>query len=181
MSESERFLTKKRTVAIVIVAIIAASVFLVMFNLNGNSADFTHRDVRVIITDSMDGDPHPEYEISTIPKDTLVMVRLLSDSEKENIQVGDVVQFRYGNILNHHRVISNDPATRTIITQGDNVASPDPSMSYDKVRGEVVGTNHTLGMLVVFVKAYIFVILIFLVVLYLAMRLIEEMRKEKAT
>ena len=126
----------------------------------------------------MDGTP-TEYEISTIPKDSLVMVHILSDSEKENLKVGDVVQFWYGNVLNHHRVIDNDTVNHTIKTQGDNTPSPDPTMSYDEVRGQVVGVNHELGLIVTFVKTYVLAILLFFVVVYLAVRLVEEMRKER--
>ncbi|AMH94388.1 signal peptidase I [methanogenic archaeon ISO4-H5] len=178
MAFSEKFLTKKNAVTIAAVAIIALSIFFVFFNLNGNSADFSNRDIRLIITDSMDGEPQ-DYEIRTIPKDSLVMVEILSDSEKENLKVGDVVQFRYGNVYNHHRVIANDVESRTITTQGDNTDAPDSPMSYDKVRGKVVGVNHVLGELVTFVKAYVLVILIFFVAVYVAIRLVEEIRKEK--
>ena len=178
MSDCEQFLTKKRIFAIVAVVIVALSMFLLFYNLNGNSADFTDREVRLIITNSMDGEPQ-DYEISTIPKDSLVMVHILSDSEKENLKVGDVVQFRYGNVLNHHRVIDNDTVNHIITTQGDNTSSPDAPMSYDKVRGQVVGVNHELGLLVMFVKTYVLAILLFFVVVYLAVRLVEEMRKEK--
>ena len=178
MADLKEVFTRKRIVTIVAVAIVAVSVFAVFFTMNGNSANFLNRDIRVIITDSMDGEPHPEYEISTIPKDTLVMVRLISDEEKEDIQVGDVVQFRWGKILNHHRVIENNVEGRYLVTQGDNASSSE-TVSYDKVRGEVVGTNHALGVVVVLVKAYVLFLLILIVVLYIAFKLLEEIRKEK--
>jgi len=179
MADVKAIITDKRTITVIAVAIVAISVFAVFYNLNGGSADFTHREVRVIITDSMDGEPRTEYEIETIPKDSLVMVRFLSDSEKEDIKVGDVVQFRMGNVLNHHRVVENNVEGGYVITQGDNTDSPDGHISYDRVRGEVVGVNHALGEVFLFVKAYVFVILIGIVVLYIASKLVEEIRREK--
>ena len=170
---------RKTIITIAVVAVIAISVFAVFVNLNGGSADFSDREVRVIITDSMDGEPHPEYTISTIPKDSLVMVRMVSDSEKADIQVGDVVQFRVGGILNHHRVIENHPESGYMITQGDNTTSDDGHISYDRVRGVVVGVNHPLGEVFLFVKVYAIFLLILLVVIFIAAKLVEEIRREK--
>ena len=171
---------KKRLVALLIVAIVAFSIFAVFFHMNDNSADFSGREVRVIITDSMDGDPMP-YEIETIPVNTLVMVRKISDSEKENIQVGDVIQFWYGDILDHHRVVENNVEGHYMVTKGDN-SSTTETVSYDKIRGIVVGTNHFLGQIFIFVKMYVLFILVLIVVLYIASRLMEEIileRREK--
>ena len=179
MTELKEVLTGKRIVTIIAVIVVFSTVFVTFFTLNGNSADFSHREVRVIITDSMDGEPRDEYEIKTIPKDSLVMVRLLSDSEKEDIQVGDVIQFRMGNILNHHRVIENNTEEGYVITQGDNTSSPDPKISYDRIRGEVVGVNHALGEIVHFVKTYVFVLLILIVVIFIASKLAQEMIRER--
>ena len=166
--------------ALIIIAIIAGSIFTVFYHMNGNSADFRHREVRIIITDSMDGDPMP-YEIETIPVDTLVMVHKISDSEKEDIQVGDVIQFWYAGLLNHHRVIENNVEGHYVVTKGDNSPSTE-NVSYDKIRGVVVGTNHFLGQVFIFVKVYVLFILVLIAVLYIASRLMEEIileRREK--
>ena len=77
----------------------------------------TNREVRLIVTDSMAGEP-TSYDVATIEKDSLVMVRFLSDGEKYELEKGDVVQFKYGNILNHHRVIENHTGEGFVITQG---------------------------------------------------------------
>ena len=143
-------LDKKRLVALIIIAIVAASIFTVFYHMNENSADFRHREIRIIITDSMDGDPMP-YDIETIPVDTLVMVHKISDSEKEDIQVGDVIQFWYAGLLDHHRVVENNVEEHYMVTKGDN-SSTTEHVSYDKIRGVVVGTNHLLGQVFIFVR-----------------------------
>ena len=168
---------KKTAITVTVLLILFASTSVIFFKLNDDSFDFRDREVRTIITNSMDGEK-TDYKISTIPKDTLVMVRFLSDNEKNDIQVGDVVQFRYHGILNHHRVISNDTENGFVITKGDNSPTTE-KVYYDDVRGEVVGTNHILGEFFIFVKEYVFVILASFVVLYIAILLIEEIRKEK--
>ena len=179
MTDLKAFFDRKRIITIAAIVIVVMSILAVFVSMNEGSLDFRGREVRVIITDSMDGEPRTEYDIETIPVDSLVMVRFLSDSEKEDIQVGDVIQFRMGNVLNHHRVIENNVEGGYVITQGDNVDTPDGHISYDRVRGEVVGVNHALGEIFLFVKAYVFVILIGIVVLYIASKLVEEIRKEK--
>ena len=170
---------RKKLITVVAVVLIILSVFIVFYHLNDNSADFRNREVRVIITNSMDGEPHPEYKVSTIPDDSLVMVHIYSEADKQNIQVGDVVQFRAGSILNHHRVIETHIDEGYIITQGDNTSSSDGHITLDRVRGEVVGVNHPLGEVFLFVKAYVLVILMFIVVLFIASMLVNEIRREK--
>ena len=169
---------KKRTVVSVAILLILALIVAGLFiNLNGNSIDFTHRDLRVIVTDSMDGEP-TDYPISTIPKDSLVMVRLISEDEKYDLQPGDVVQFRYHGILNHHRVVSNDTENHKIVTKGDNTTTSE-TVSYENIRGEVVGVNHYLGVIFELVNSYFYVLLAAIVVIYIGILLIEELRKEK--
>lgn len=168
----------KKTVATAAVLLVLVSMTAVLFfNLNGGSLDFRDREVRTIITDSMDGE-RTDYTISTIPKNSLVMVRLLSDDEKQDIQTGDVVQFWYHGILNHHRVVSTDAENGFVITKGDN-SDVTEKVYYENIRGEVVGTNHVLGELFKFVKDYVYVILASFVVLYIGILLVEEIRKDK--
>ena len=174
---SEKKRSKKK---IVIIAIILALLIIVaglFINLNGNSIDFTNRDLRVIITDSMDGGP-TDYPISTIPKDSLVMVRLISEDEKYDLQPGDVVQFKYHGILNHHRVVSNDTVNHKIVTKGDNTDTSE-TVSYENIRGEVVGVNHFLGVIFKLVNSYFYLLIATIVVIYIGLLLLEEIRKEK--
>ena len=133
-----------------IAAIIVAAT-LTAVDLNGGSLDFSGRDVRIIVTDSMQGEP-TGYPISTIEKDSVVMVKLLDEDGKKSIQVGDVVQMNDHGILNHHRVLSNDPVKKEIVTKGDNSEAKE-YMSYDDISGIVVGKNHLLGQIFTFVKS----------------------------
>ena len=175
---SERKRSKKKKVITITVMLALALIVLGLFvNLNGNSINFMNRDLRVIITDSMDGGP-TDYPISTIPKDSLVMVRLISEDEKYDLQPGDVVQFRYHGILNHHRVVSNDTVNHKIVTKGDNTTSSE-TVLYENIRGEVVGVNHFLGVIFELVSSYFYVLLATIVVIYIGILLLEEIRKEK--
>ena len=168
----------KKTVVIAVLIMVAVAVFATFVHMNDNSLDFRNRDLRLIITDSMDGEPQP-YKIETIPVDTLVMVRLISDEEKSGLQVGDVIQFKSGSILNHHRVIDNSHISDGyVITKGDN-ASASETVYFGKITGIVIGTNHPLGVVFNFVKTYVYVLLILIVVLYLASMLMAEIAREK--
>ena len=169
----------RKTVVIVAVALVLAVLSVSAFyNANGHSLDLRDREVRLIVTDSMDGDRMP-YSVPTIPKDSLVVVKLISDEEKKDLQTGDVIQFRYGSVLNHHRVVTNNVEEGYVITQGDNTDSDDGKVYYSAIRGEVMGANHAAGEVVTFVKAYAFVILALIAVLFIGSLLVDEIRREK--
>ncbi len=136
-----------------VVAVAISSVY-VFYNLNGDSFSLSDRQALLIVTDSMDGDVD-EYQIDSFPADTMVMIRQLSDEEKLGIEVGDVLSFHQGNILNHHRVTDvSNIESGYVTTKGDNNPSSETVLLSD-VNGEVIGTNHWLGVLVSFVKEYI--------------------------
>ena len=148
--------------SIILAAVALALLLLIcMVHLNGWSLDFTDRDMRLIVTDSMDGEP-TDYEIPTIEKDSMVMVRLIDDDEKLTLKEGEVIQFRSHGILNHHRVISNDIENAYATTKGDN-AQFSEKVSYKDIRGIVVGKDHLLGMIVAFVKTNWMVLIIAIV------------------
>ena len=167
-----------KTVIIVAVAVVFSALTVYTFyNMNGHSLDVTNREFRLIVTDSMDGENQP-YDVPTIKKDSLVMVRFLSEQEKEDLQVGDVIQFRQGSILNHHRVIENNVEGGYVITHGDNTNSNE-TVNYSAIRGQVIGSDHAVGVIVTFVKQYVFVIIAAIIVLYIGSLLLEEIRSEK--
>ena len=169
----------KKLVAISLVAVVAGTTFYAFYDLNDDSTDFSGREVRLIITGSMDGESQP-YKIPTIPKDSLVMVRKYSESEKPEIQIGDVVQFRQGSILNHHRVVENNVTEGYLITHGDaNAPEAKEKVYYEDVRGEVIGCNHALGVLVKTVKDYAMFFLIVLIAVFVTPLFLDEYRKEK--
>ena len=167
-----------KTVVVLAVALVLAVLSVSAFyTANGSSLDVRDREVRLIVTDSMDGERMP-YSVPTIPKDSLVVVRLISDDEKQNLKEGDVVQFRYGSVLNHHRVVSNNVEEGYVITHGDNTDSNE-TVYYSAIRGEVMGANHAAGEVVTFVKDYVFVIIAAIVVLFIGSLLVDEIRREK--
>ena len=167
---------RRRTIiaiAVPIVLIVAA--VIVLADLNGGSLDFSGRDVRLIITDSMDGE-RTDHEISTIPKNSLVMVRSLSGYEKYSLKEGDVIQFWYFGILDHHRVVENDTEKMSITTKGDN--SPVTELvPYEDITGIVVGVNHPLGEIVNIVKVYWVTVIAFVMAACVAINAIVLYRK----
>ena len=168
-----------KTIIIVAVALVLSALTVYTFyNINGHSLDVTNREVRLIVTDSMEGEPKGEYKVPTIQKDSLVMVKFLSDDEKSNIKKGDVIQFWQNGILNHHRVI--EVKADGVITHGDNIKDDvNETVSFSDIRGEVQGADHTAGVVFTFVKDYVYVIVAFIVVLFIGSLLIDEIRSEK--
>ena len=135
--------------AVVIISFAAYS----MYDLNGKSFNFSDSEVRWIVSGSMDADPQP-YDIKTIPINSLVMIRHLSQDEVAELQVGDVIAFRSGSILITHRIISVDQENRYFITQGDANESPDAPVSFDRVTGKIVGVSHWMGIVVHILRDY---------------------------
>ena len=95
MSSASRYVK----IAVAVILVVAALGFFL--NLNGGSIDPTDREVRVIVTGSMDG-PEQPYDIPTIPKGSLVMVKHLSLQQSQqakhmeahslNCQVEDILK-----------------------------------------------------------------------------------------
>jgi hypothetical protein len=156
-TEKEKGLKPKTVIGIVAVVIVAALSAYVFYDFNGHSFDVSDREVLLIMTDSMDGD-NTEYKIHSFPKNTLVMVKHLSEEEKQDIQIGDVISFHYESILIHHRVIELHMDQGYVNTQGDNRTVRELVYLSD-VNGEVIGTSYWLGVLTAFVKTYFFFIL----------------------
>ena len=151
-------------VAVVLILVVATLGTLMVFNKSPNLLD---SEFRVIVTGSMDGEPQ-DYEISTIPVNSLVAVHKMHGDKLSQIKVGDVVGFNSplvnGNV--YHRVISIDEENGMITTKGDNTTSADSPISVDQVNGKVVNVNHPIGEAVVYVKNNIFFVLIILVLLF---------------
>lgn len=149
----------KTIIMVGIVVILALFCAFSFYNLNGNSFDLSDRQVLLIVTDSMDGDV-TEYDIASFPKNTFVMVKHLSNEEKLELQVGDVISFNYNGILDHHRIIETHFDQGYVITKGDN---PDvhatENVKIGEINGKVIGTNHWLGALVAFVKDHFILVI----------------------
>ena len=149
MADDERINDSKRSliikiVTITIVAIIITSTVVFFYNLNGKSLDFSDSSLLVVPTGSMDGEP-TQYEISTIPKNSMIMVHNLSDDQKKDLAIGDVITFTQAGILKVHRIISIDAVSGTLVTKGDANQSADPQITFDDVSGKVVGVSAVVG------------------------------------
>jgi hypothetical protein len=143
--------SKRKTIFSVIAMVIVASLCVYTFyDLNGKSFDLSDREALLIVTDSMDGDVKT-FNIDSFPRNTFVMVKHLSDQEKLDVKIGDVLSFKYNGILDHHRVVETHFDQGYVVTHGDNTHSTE-NVSLASINGEVVGTNHWLGVLVSFVK-----------------------------
>ena len=143
--------SKKKTIFSVVALVIVASLCAYTFyDLNGKSFDLSDREALLIVTDSMDGDVKT-FDIDSFPRNTFVMVKHLSEQEKLDVKIGDVLSFKYNGILDHHRVVETHFDQGYVVTHGDNTHSTE-NVSLASINGEVVGTNHWLGAIVSFIK-----------------------------
>ena len=144
---------KRKTIFSIVLLVVLASVCAYTFyDLNGGSFDLKDRQALLIVSDSMDGD-NTGFEINSFPKDTFIMVKHLSEQEKREVKVGDVLSFQYLGILDHHRVIETNFDNGFVITHGDNVMpGTNETVKLSDINGIVVGTNHSLGVVVTLVK-----------------------------
>ncbi len=126
--------------------------------------DLTDREVRVIMTDSMDGGP-TDWPISTIPQGSLVMIHKLNDEGLAKLQTGDVLAYTsFGNVYTH-RILENHVQEKYFETKGDN-AKASETESYAASVGEVVGVNPWLGKIMMFLsKNGIFLAALLLIIL----------------
>ena len=167
--------------AVVAVVAVAASATAVLMVFN-KSADLLNSEFRVIVTGSMDGEPRTEYEIETIPVNSLVAVHKLKGNDVEDVKVGDVIGFYSagldGNI--YHRVISIDSGNRTFTTKGDANTTME-YVGFDEANGIIVNVNHHAGEVVAFVKAnvlYLVAIVVLLFVMAMAVSSLIKLWKE---
>ena len=146
-----------------------------LYELNGDSMDFTDTDVRVVISGSMDGEPRSEYEIDTIPVDSMVFIRLVPDGSDaqefySSLRIGDVVTFDFRNPVTRenmvvtHRIIEiSDYGGDIKFTMAGDVIRDDPTNSATQVVyassgdmiGKVVGVSPLLGHLSLFLSSAI--------------------------
>ena len=140
----------KIAIPITITAVLFVSTLLFFFNLNGGSLDFSDSEMLVVPTGSMDGEPQNQYSIPTIPKDSIIMIHDLSDDQKKDLAVGDVVTFYQGGIYKVHRIVEIDGDK--ITTKGDANQSADLPITFEDIDGKVVGVAPLVGKVVSFIK-----------------------------
>lgn len=135
-------------------------------------------EMRIVLSSSMEKHPDvdvSEYKIKDIKTGSMVFIQLVPDDEMEandwytNLQVGDVLTFRYMVALRQetvtHRIVdiqTNDTGGFKITLRGDNlsdngttgvqVINTDNIESPNYVIGKVTGKNFVLGWLVYSLK-----------------------------
>jgi len=120
--------------------IVITSVFAV-YELNGNSMDFSNRQIVLVVSDSMDGE-EDRYEVDSFPANTLVMIEHVPDNEIRFLRVGQVISYHDEDQLIHHRIIQVNDGS--LYVKGDNGHSTDKVLFSD-INGVVVGTNSWAG------------------------------------
>lgn len=167
--------SRRAVVASLVVAVAVVSSVLYIWDCNGNSLDFSDTDVMIVISGSMDGEPREQYEIETIPVESMIFIRDVPSNPDEaesfyaSLRVGDVLTFDYRHpvsgeqmVVTHRIVgISEGNGIYTYTLQGDTIAD-DPTngsvqvvtSSSGDVIGKVVGVSHWLGMVAVFVSQW---------------------------
>ena len=172
-------------IAVILILVIPTTIFF--YHFNGDSLDFSNREILTVPTNSMDGEPR-DYPISTIPKDSIIMVHLLSDEQKKDLVKGDVITFRQGGIEKVHRIITDIGPDGTLTTQGDANPTPDPQITLDDVDGKVVGVAPTVGKVVSAIRDFtsdspilIIIGIILLIILVYSIIEIIGIVKEKPT
>ena len=120
-----------------------------LYDLNGHSFDLTDREMMIVVTGSMDGEPQ-DYDISTIPVRSLVMVEHIGQDEISDLKIGDVVAYYSGSIVIMHRLV--EFGDDHLVLKGDaNVSSE--NVPFEDVMGKVVGVSPILGQVFYFIKS----------------------------
>jgi len=167
----------KLIAAVVVVVAVAASATAVLMVFN-KSADLLNSEFRVIVTGSMDGEPRTEYEIETIPVNSLVAVHKLKGDDVDDVKVGDVIGFYSpsldGNI--YHRVISIDSGNRIFTTKGDANTTME-YVGFEEANGIVVNVNHPAGEVIAFVKANILYLVAMVVLVFVMAMAVSSLIK----
>lgn len=173
--------TKVLCLAIVSILAVVSSV-LVLYDLNGGSLDMEDRELVLVVTGSMDVG-ETDFEISTIPEDSLVMVHRISGDDLLGISVGDVVAYDLGSIEVMHRVVDIDSDAKLFVLKGDANVSEE-AVPFDAVTGKVVGVNHALGEVASLAKAkpvlLIMAVACLVVMLYSIREVVCFYRKEES-
>ena len=137
---------KKTVIVAAIVVIVVVAAVGYVFNLNGNSLNFSDTELRIVVSGSMDGEPREKYEIETIPTGSAVFISEVPTSESarnefySDLRVGDVLTFNYMNPVSHenmvvtHRIIDikESGGVYTYTLAGDSIRD-DPTNSSTQV------------------------------------------------
>ena len=131
-------------------ALIVISCAYVLYDLNGDSLDFSDSEVVLIVTASMDGNVEG-YDVDSFPADTLAIIKNMPAHEVCFIRVGQVAVYYKDDMMITHRVVGVDTKHQILTVKGDNV-SVEEKIDFDDVVGVVAGTNHYLGSALSFIR-----------------------------
>ncbi len=180
---SERNTVKIAAVVIIIAALAGAGLYSI-YSINDGSLDLKDREVRLVVSSSMDGE-ETDYKIPTIPKNSLIMIKLLDESEHGDIEIGDVVTFKRGGKLIVHRVIEIEEIEDggyKFTTKGDANSAADSPVYSDAVTGKVVGLSLYAGKLIAISKSHliwgVLLIALAIVIVYSIRDIIRIQRNE---
>lgn len=159
----------KRVAALAIAIAFIAITAGYLFHMNGDSFDPSGTSVYIIVTDSMEGD-------QGIQKDTLVFTKGIDDME-----IGNIVGYRtsMSDSLFFHRIVDIDGNEVTL--KGDAYDHVDV-VSKEQIECKIVGEDHTMGSLLVFVRSHAALLITGIILLtgvYLLTRRNDNVRREK--
>lgn len=171
------------TIFVIVVTCLVMVVSSFFYHLNGDSYDYSRSELLIVPTGSMDGGP-TGYEISTIPKDSIIISHFLTDEEKDQLKVGDVITYHQDGIYKVHRIVSINGDT--IITKGDAAHSTDDPITKDVVVGKVVGVSAIVGNVIFAIRdilrnhgLLIFIALVIIVIMIHQVRVVLSIMKEE--
>ena len=159
------------------VAVVAvASITLVVTKYN------SEHEILIVVTGSMDAG-ETDNPISTIPVNSMISLRYLTEDDLQSVKVGDVLGYSYGDKTIVHRVIAIDWANETFTFKGDANTSTE-TVQFSKVVGIVTDVYPEAGNLITFLRngpVYVIAELICLFVMISCVREILRVIKEEET
>lgn len=167
-------LSKYVSLALVFVLVVLSA--YAVYDLNGHSLDIRDTEVRLVVTGSMDGEP-TDYSISTIPTDSLVVIRHV-DPDEFAFEVGQVIAYDSDGMVIVHRVIAVDEDKRELRLKGD-ANKTFEIVSYDDVIGEVVGVSPLLGKLMMALRSNLILVIAFIACVSLVVYSVREIIRYK--
>jgi hypothetical protein len=171
---------RNKTIAlavVVIIVVVAVTGAVMAFN---KSPDLLNSEFCIIVTDSMAGEP-TDYEISTIPVNSLIAVHKMSGVSAQDISIGDVVGYKSVSVgwnTVYHRVVSIDVMSKMLTVKGDNVPVTE-IVSFDEVTGKVANVSYEAGVAVVLIKEHIFLIVLILIIVTALIEVVPYLFKRK--
>jgi signal peptidase I len=159
---------------IAIVAIASVTVAVVKYN--------SEHEILIVVTGSMDAG-ETDNPISTIPINSMISLRYLTENDLQSVKVGDVLGYKFGDKTIVHRVIAIDDVNRTFTFKGDANTTTE-TVQFDKVVGIVTEVFPNAGNAITFLRSgpvYIVAELICLFVMVSCVREILRIVKEEDT